>query len=354
VRVVHNVQQAEIVEDMGSRMPRIYAALDNKQVEYQSHMIEVEGMINNQPFTILIDSGASHSYIDPRVVESFQLSRRKHEKSWLVQLATGTKRKVIELVKSCPVDMNGLSTKVEFNVLTLGSYDYLIGMDWLDQHHAILDYRNKAFTCLDEEGKWKTVQGILRVVAIREISAMQLKKCYRKGCQLFATHVEEASKDEVSKIGDHAVLKEFGDVFQEVPRLPPKRDIDFSVNLMPRAAPVSKAPYKMSMPEIKELQLKLEELLKKGYIFPSVSPWSAPILFVKNKDGMLRLCIDFRQLKKVTIKKKYPLPRIDDLFDQLKDAKIFLKIDLMSRYHQVRIKDEDINKTAFRTRYGHY
>jgi hypothetical protein len=94
VRVVHNVQQDETVEDMGSRIPRIYAALDNKQAEYQSHMIEVEGMINNHAFTILIDSGASHSYIDPRVVESLQLSRRKHGKSWLVQLATGTKRKV--------------------------------------------------------------------------------------------------------------------------------------------------------------------------------------------------------------------------------------------------------------------
>jgi predicted aspartyl protease len=143
------------MEDMGSRMPRIYAALDNKQVEFQSHMIEVEGMINNQPFTILIDSGASHSYIDPRVVESLHLSRSKHEKYWLVQLATGTKRKVTKLVKSCPVDMNGLSTKVELNILALGSYDCLIGMDWLDQHHAILDCRNKAFTFLDEEGNQK-------------------------------------------------------------------------------------------------------------------------------------------------------------------------------------------------------
>jgi hypothetical protein len=166
--------------------------------------------------------------------------------------------------------------------------------------------------------------------------------------------VEEASKDEVSKIGDHAVLKEFEDVFQEVPELPPKRDIDFSVNLMPRAAPVSKAPYRMSMPELKQLQLHLEELLKKGYIRPSVSPWGALVLLVKKKDRALKLCIDFRQLKKVTIKNKYPLPRIDDLFDQLKDVKIFSKIDLRSGYHQVRIKDEYINNTAFRTRYGHY
>ena len=167
---------------MGSRMPRIYAALDNKQFEYHSHMIEVEGMINNQPFTILIDSGAIHSYVDPRVVESLQFPRSKHEKYWLVQLATRTKRKVNELVKSCLVDMNGMSTKAELNVLPLGSYDCLIGMDWLEQHHAILDYCNKAFTCLDEEENQRTVQGIPRAVVVREISALQLNKCYKKGC----------------------------------------------------------------------------------------------------------------------------------------------------------------------------
>jgi hypothetical protein len=353
-RTVHTVQQAETVEDMGSRMPRIYAALDNKQAEFQSHMIEVEGMINNRPLVILIDSGASHSYVDPRVVESLNLTKRKHEKSWLVQLATGTKRKVTELVKSCSVDMKGMSTKAELNILPLGSYDCLIGMDWLDQHHALLDCRNKRFTCLDEEGNQVTVQGIPRAVAVREISAMQLKKCYRKGCQLFAARVEEVFQDVVSNLEDHRVLKEFEDVFQEVPGLPPKRDIDFSINLMPGAAPISKAPYRMSTPELKELQLQLEELLKKGYIHPSVSPWGAPVLFVKKKDGTMRLCIDFRQLNKVTVKNKYPLPRIDDLFDQLKDAKVFSKIDLRSGYHQVRIKDEDISKTAFRTRYGHY
>jgi hypothetical protein len=183
---------------------------------------------------------------------------------------------------------------------------------------------------------------------------MQLKKCYRKGCQIFAAHMEEAPKDKVPNIEDHAVLKYFEDVFKEIPGLPPKRDIDFSINLMPGAAPVSKTPYRMSTPELKELQMQLEELLKKGYIRPSVSPWGAPVLFVKKKDGTLRLCIDFRQLNKVTIKNKYPLPRIDDLFDQLKDARIFSKIDLRSGYHQVRIRDEDINKTSFRTRYGHY
>jgi hypothetical protein len=110
----------------------------------------------------------------------------------------------------------------------------------------------------------------------------------------------------------------------------------------------------MSTPELKELQMQLEEMLKKGYIRPSVSTWGETILFVKKKDGTLRLCIDFRQLNKSMVKKKYPLPRIDDLFDQLRGSTLFSKIDLRSRYHQVRIKEEDINKTTFRTIYGHY
>jgi hypothetical protein len=112
-------------------------------------------------------------------------------------LAIGTKRKVTELVKSCTVDMKGLSTKVELNILPLCSYECLIEMDWLDQHHSLLDYRNKEFTCLDEEGNRKIVQGIPRAVVVREISTMQLKKCYRKGCQLFAAHVGETPKDKV-------------------------------------------------------------------------------------------------------------------------------------------------------------
>jgi hypothetical protein len=127
-------------------------------------------------------------------------------------LATGTKRKVTELVKSCPVDMKGMNTKAELNILPLGSYECLIGMDWLDQHDALLEFCKKEFTCLDE-GNQKIVQGIPRVVTVREISAMQLKKCYRKGCQLFVAHVGETPKDKVSSIRDHVVLTEFEDVF---------------------------------------------------------------------------------------------------------------------------------------------
>jgi hypothetical protein len=207
---------------------------------------------------------------------------------------------------------------------------------------------------LDEEGSLRKVQGVPKAVTIREISALQLKKCYKKGCKIFAAHMEETPKDKVPKLDDHAILEYFEDVFKELLRLPPKRDIYFSINLMPGAPPMSKTPYRMSTPKLKELQMQLYDILKKGYIHPSVSPWGFPVLFMKKKYGTLRLCIDFRQLNKVTVKNKYPLPRIDDLFDQLKDAKKFSKIDLRSGYHQVRIKEEYISNTTFRTRYGHY
>ena len=136
--------------------------------------------------------------------------------------------------------------------------------------------------------------------------------------------------------------------------MPPHREIEVAIDVVPGATPASITLYRMTPVELKELKLQLQELLEKRFIRPSVSPWGAPVLFVKKKDGTLRLCIDYRQLNKLTIKNKYPLPRIDDLFDQLKGASIFSKIDLRSGYHQLRIKDVDLHKTPFRTRYGHY
>ena len=145
---------------------------------------------------------------------------------------------------------------------------------------------------------------------------MQLKKFCRKGFQLYAAHILEPRGDETPRLEDYRVLQEFKDVFpHEIPGLPPKRDIDFTIELMPGAAPVSKTPYRMSTLEMLELKMQLQELLEKKYIRLSVSPWGAPVLFVKKKDCTLRLCIDYRQLNKVTLKNKHPLTRIDDLFD---------------------------------------
>ncbi|KAJ0890052.1 putative nucleotidyltransferase, Ribonuclease H [Helianthus annuus] len=145
------------------------------------------------------------------------------------------------------------------------------------------------------------------------------------------------------------------DVFpEELPGLPPDREVEFRIHLLPGTAPIAKAPYRLAPAEMQELKKQLDELLEKGFIQPSSSPWGAPILFVKKKDGSMRMCIDYRELNKVTIKNRYPLPRIADLFDQLQGARFFSKIDLRSGYHQLKVQEEDIPKTAFRTRYGHY
>ena len=132
------------------------------------------------------------------------------------------------------------------------------------------------------------------------------------------------------------------------------REIEFAIDVVSGATPASITSYRMAPMELKELKFQLQELLEKGFVRLSVSPWGAPVLFVKKKDGTLWLCVDYRKLNKMTVKNKYPLPRIDDLFDQLKGASVFSKIDLRSRYHQLRIKDADVHKMAFRTRYGQY
>ena len=157
------------------------------------------------------------------------------------------------------------------------------------------------------------------------------------------------------ELQDIPVVSEYPDVFpEELPGLPPDREVEFRIHLIPSTAPIAKAPYRLAPTEMLELKKQLDELLSKGFIQPSSSPWGAPVLFVKKKDGSMRMCIDYRELNKVTIKNRYPLPRIDDLFDQLQGARYFSKIDLRSGYHQLKVQEEDIPKTAFRTRYGHY
>jgi hypothetical protein len=200
----------------------------------------------------------------------------------------------------------------------------------------LTDFYHKTLECVGEEGRMITLQGIQKPVSVREISALQIRKYCRNGCLVYAIQVLESVEDDKPSLEHHPTLREYRDVFlEEVVGLPPRRDIDFSIELALGEVPVSRTPYRMSTPEVVELKLQLKEIMDKGYIRPNVSPWGAPVLLVKKKDGTLRLCIDYRQLNKVTIKNKYPLPRIDDLFDQLGGASIFSKIDLRSGYHHV-------------------
>ena len=151
------------------------------------------------------------------------------------------------------------------------------------------------------------------------------------------------------------VVYEYEDVFpDELLGLPQQRVVDFGIELHPGTSPISMTPHRMAPVELQELIVQLQELLDKGFIRPSTLPWGAPVLFAKKKDKTLRLCIDYRQLNRVTVKNRYPLPRIDDLFDQLRGARVYSKIDLRTSYHQLRVRETDIPKTTFRTRYGHF
>ncbi|KAL4016982.1 hypothetical protein IC575_024653 [Cucumis melo] len=186
------------------------------------------------------------------------------------------------------------------------------------------------------------------------ISAIRASKLLSQGTWGILASVVDTREVDVS-LSSEPVVRDYPDVFpEELPGLPPHREVEFAIELEPGTVPISRAPYRMAPAELKELKVQLQELLDKGFIRLRVSPWGAPVSFVKKKDGSMRLCIDYRELNKVTVKNRYPLPRIDDLFDQLQGATVFSKIDLRSGYHQLRIKDGDVPKTAFRSRYGHY
>ena len=230
----------------------------------------------------------------------------------------------------------------------------ILGMDWLSRHQAIVDCRMKRVTLRTPNEDEVTFIGERSNHLSNVISATTARTMVRKRCEAYLAYVIDTVKARPS-VSDIPTVSDFSDVFpEELLGFPPHREIEFSIDVVPGATSTSITPYIMAPLELKESKLQLQELLEKGFIRPSVSPWGAPVLFVKKKDGTLRLCIDYRQLNKLTVKNKYLLPRIDDFFDQLKSASIFLKIDLRSGYHQLRIKDANMHKTTFRTRYGHY
>ncbi|KAL4377944.1 hypothetical protein GQ457_02G018140 [Hibiscus cannabinus] len=184
--------------------------------------------------------------------------------------------------------------------------------------------------------------------------ALEAQRLMDDSCQAYLAYVMNPNMEE-ARPRDIRTVCDFSGVFpEELPSLPPDREVEFVIETHVDSTPVSISPYQMAPKELKELKTQLQELLDRGFIRPSTSPWGAPVLFVKKKDESLRMCIDYRQLNKMTVKNKYPLPRIDDLFDQLEGATVFSKIDLRSGYYQLKVREQDVLKTAFRTRYGHY
>src|SRR3954465_9373215 len=220
---------------------------------------------------------------------------------------------------------------VSLIILDSQGLDVILGMDGMTKYEGVLDCANRTVALTTPKKK-----------RIRFKSNFE-----SKGSKL--NSLKGVSIDSVP------IVSEYPDVFpEELPGMPPDRDVEFLIDLLPGSGPIAKRPYKMSVDELKELKKQLGEQLQKGFIQPSSSSWGAPVLFVEKKHRSQRLCIDYRSLNEVTIKNKHPLPRINDLFDQLEGSCVFSKIDLRSGYFQLKIREQDIPKTAFTTRYGLY
>ncbi|GJR58741.1 putative reverse transcriptase domain-containing protein [Tanacetum coccineum] len=256
-----------------------------------SNVLTSTFLLNNHYASILFDTGADRSFISTAFSTQIDIAPTPLDNSYDVELADGKVVGIDTIMRGC----------------TLNFLDHPFNIDLLPVFFAQISAKNEEDT---PEGK---------------------------------------------QIKDVPIVQDFPKVFpKDLPGLPPTRPVEFQIDLIPGAAPVARAPYRLAPSEMKELSEQLQELSDKGFIRPSSSPWGAPVLFVKKKDGSFRMCIDYRELNKLTVKNRYPLPRIDDFFDQLQGSSIYSKIDLRSGYHQLRVREQDIPKTEFRTRYGHY
>jgi hypothetical protein len=287
-------------------------------------------LMANHPAVILFYFGTSHTFISKKFVEQHCIPYNESREGFIIH-SPGGQIFTKEVAFHVPIMVAERDFPTNMIVLKGQDIDVILGMNWLAQHKAILntDLRTIRLSYGQEE-------------VLLSIPVAILAKPFGR--------VYEAI---IPEIQDIPVVCEFPDVFpKDLPRLPPERDVEFVIELKPGTAPISRRSYQMPPNELVELKTQLQDLLEKGFIRPSSSPWGCPAIFVKKKDQTLWMCVDYRPLNGVTIKNKYPLPRIDILFDQLTGARVFSKIDLRSGYHQIRIRPEDIPKTAFTMRYG--
>ncbi|GJS68678.1 reverse transcriptase domain-containing protein [Tanacetum coccineum] len=351
--------QASTSTQGGRRAPgRVYSLCAEAAVK-DNNVVNGTFLINNVYASVLFDTGADRSFVSYAFSKYIDIPPTTLDTNYNVELADGKSLTTNTILRGCTLNLQNHLFEIDLLPIELGSFDVIVGMDWMAEHRAEVvcyekyirvPYRNDMLIIQGERS------GIKSESRLEVISSIRTQKYIDQGCQVFLIQMMKEEKTEIPerRIEDVPVVRDFPEVFPEdLPGLPPTRQVEFHIELIPGAAPVARAPYRLAPAEMKELAEQLKELSDKGFIRPSSSPWGAPILFVKKKDGSFWMCIDYRELNKLTVKNRYPLPRIDDLFDQL-GSSIYSKVDLRSGYHQLRVREEDIPKTAFRTRYGHY
>nr|GEY38496.1 hypothetical protein [Tanacetum cinerariifolium] len=313
----------------------------NASMDPDSNVVTGTFFLNNRYTSILFDTGADRSFTSNAFSSLIDIIPTPLGNSYDVELADGKIVGVDTTMRGCTLNFLNHSFNIDLMPIELGSFDVIIGMDWLRRCHAVIvcdeklvrvPYGNETLIfCGNESNNGRESRLIV-------ISCLKAQEYMAKGCQLFLAQIspkKEEDKSEGKQLKDVPVVRDFRKVFPEdLPGLPPARLVEFHIDLIPGAAPVARAPYRLAPSKMKELSKQLQELFDKGFKRPSFSPWGALVLFVKKKDGSFRMCIDYRELNKLTVKNRYPLPRIEDLFDQLQGSNIL--------------------KTAFRSRYGYY
>ncbi|GJT61888.1 putative nucleotidyltransferase, ribonuclease H [Tanacetum coccineum] len=315
----------------------------------------VTGMffLNQHLARVLFDSGADKSFVSISLASMLNIPPITIDTFYNIEMADGNLVSTNTVIQGATLTLLNQPFEIDLMLIKLGSFDIVNDMDWLSKYHARIICDEKVVHILIN-GETLIIRGDQSKTRLNLISCIKTKRYISRGCQVFVIQVMEKKSDE-KRLEDIPVVREFPKVFPEdLPGLPLVRQVEFQIDLIPGATPVARAPYRLAPSKMQELSNQLQELADRGFIRPSTSPWGAPVLFVKKKDGSFRMCIDYRELNKLTVKNRYPLPRIDDLFDQLQGLSVYSKIDLRSGYHQLRVKDEDIPKTAFKTRYGHY
>ena len=338
-----------------------------------AQLITINGTINSYPGCVLIDCGSSGNFICTDFVNRHGLKTKPIRNQQVINLADGHKQYTNVNVPHVKLNLQSYTDDLTLTAIPLKGYDVILGMPWLEEHNVVLDWKKKGVMFEHNNKmhniemsnnmkesknlrinvvKMKKINKMIRKKEVEEIYLIKRNPISSKPLRLNNIDNTKANQNEDVKW----IMNEYSDVFPaDLPKtLPPHRDVDFRIDLVPGSNPPAKAPYRMSSVEMDTVKETLDDLEAHGFIQPSTSPFAAPVLLVKKADGSMRMCVDYRDLNKITIKNKYPLPRIEDLFDRVHGAKWFSKLDLRSGYHQIRIHPDDVHKTAFTTRYGHY
>ncbi|GJZ70395.1 putative reverse transcriptase domain-containing protein [Tanacetum coccineum] len=319
-----------------------------------SNVVTGTFLLNKRYASILFDTGADRSFISTAFSSLIDIIPTTLDHGYDVELADGRIIWVNTLIRGCTLNFLNHPFNIDLMPVEIGSFDVIIGMDWLAKYHAaiICDEKLIRVPFGDEilifhgDGSNNGHESRLNI-----ISCTKTQKYLLKGCPIVLAHVTTKKAEDKSKekrLEDVPIVQDFPEVFPEdLSGIPPTQQVEFQIDLMPGDAPVARAPYRLAPSEMKELSDQLKELSDKGFIRPSSSPWGASVLFVKKKDGSFRMCIDYRELNKMIVKNHYPLPRIDDLFDQLQVMPFGLTnapavfMDLMNRVTDIHEKDKN-------------